>query len=158
MKNQKSEKRQTVRKIKRELGEWRIEGRLKKNGSRPAKERPYWYCDERKKACLAFEWHKFVRGAGVAAGGSTVLIATRERVGKVLVLPSHYIYRDTAKLFRKHRVLWWSYMPAVPMVDFSQTHVLWSGSFDWNARWCVPKPEPAAEIQGGVSEIEFGVN
>jgi hypothetical protein len=128
----------TLTASRRRSGEWRIEGRLKADGRLPAWQRPSWYCNKRKTAGLPFKWTRFAPGSpevGLPTGGSTVLVAIDGFAGKLLAVPDGYLYEQTARLFRKHNVRWWSYPPPIPFGALDQTRVLGCSDFYYQARW-----------------------
>ena len=97
-----------------------------------------WYCDQRKVAVQPFEWTRFLPGAedvGLPMGGSTVLVAARGCQGKVLKVPRHFRYDQTAELFRQHGVDWWAYMPAMPLHKFDETRALTHADFFCTTHW-----------------------
>ena len=76
-------------------------------------ESPYWYCAKRKMFNLPHTWHKFEEcDSRLPLGKSLVLVRTNELKGWVLRTPKDYA--RTKSLFKRLRVVWWSYLPLPP--------------------------------------------
>ena len=112
----------------------RVEGKDRKDGRAARKQHPRWFCEERQMVSVPLAWNKFP-GFGVPVGGSRVFVAVRGYGQKVLEIPYHFLYEQTAQLFKEQHVQWWTYMPPIPMGEFKESRVLSAGDFFYNAWW-----------------------
>ena len=102
------------------------------------KQHPRWYCDKRKMLALPFIWMRFLPDAArarVPLAGALVLIVTEGFRGTVRRVPRGISYAQTVELFTRQGVLWWSYMPAMPVREYKKSGPLTCHDFFSLGRW-----------------------